>query len=211
MSKFMILAFFALIAMACSSGNYASSPQYKSYSGGAGNEGRMVIQNSSMKMVVPNPDTLNNRLVEIAKKYGGYVVALGTEQSTIRVSAGQLDNALQEIGKQGKLKYQYISGTDVTDEFKDYEIRLDNATKARQRYLELLEKAENVEAALKVEKELERLNGEIDLLKGKMGRLTHLAEFSTIEIDIEQKQKIGVLGYVFVGLYKSVKWLFVRG
>jgi hypothetical protein len=76
--------------------------------------------------------------------------------------------------------------------------------------LELLAKAENVEAALKVEKELERLNSTIDLLKGKMNRINHLAEFSTITINLKEKKKPGIIGYVGIGIYRSVKWLFVR-
>jgi hypothetical protein len=82
--------------------------------------------------------------------------------------------------------------------------------KARERYLELLEKAENVQAALMVEKELERLNGEIDMLKGKINRLEHITEYSSITVYIKEKVKPGIIGYVFVGLYKGDKWLFVR-
>ena len=46
----------------------------------------------------------------------------------------------------------------------DLEIRLENAEKARNRYLELLDKAETVGEVLSVEKELERLNEKIDLI-----------------------------------------------
>ncbi|MBK6622314.1 MAG: DUF4349 domain-containing protein [Saprospirales bacterium] len=101
-------------------------------------------------------------------------------------------------------------GQDVTDEYTDYQIRLDNARKARERYLELLAKAENVEAALKVEKELERLNETIDLLEGKMTRIDHLSEFSTITIALKERKNPGLIGYIGIGLYYSVKWLFVR-
>jgi hypothetical protein len=87
---------------------------------------------------------------------------------------------------------------------------LDNASNARKRYLELLAKAETVEAALKVEKELERLNGEIDSLEGKINQLKHLSEYSTITVYLEEKVKPGILGYVGIGLYESVKWIFVR-
>ena len=81
---------------------------------------------------------------------------------------------------------------------------------ARKIYLELLKKAENVETALKVEKELERLNETIDLIKGKMNRINNLAEYSTIVINLKEKKKPGIIGYIGIGLYHSVKWLFVR-
>jgi predicted nuclease with TOPRIM domain len=104
-----------------------------------------------------------------------------------------------------------VSTTDVSDNYADVKIRLDNAEKARTRYLELLAKAENVEAALKVEKELERLNTEIDQLRGQMIKMEHDVRFSTLTVSVNQKQKLGPLGYLFVGIGKGIGWLFVRG
>jgi hypothetical protein len=86
------------------------------------------------------------------------------------VKSEHLNDAIKEISELGKVQGKSLSGQDVTEEYLDFQIRLENAEKSRERYLELLAKAENVEAALKVEKELERLNGTIDLLKGKMNR-----------------------------------------
>jgi len=171
---------------------------------------RIVIYNATLTIVIKNPDSANSALAKIAEEFSGYVSTLGNKSSTIRVKADKLNEAITEISKLGKIKEKVLSGNDVTDEYKDYEIRLDNANKARARYLELLSKAENVEAALKVEKELERLNGEIDLLEGKLKRLKHLREYSTITIYLNEKTRLGVLGYVVVGLYEGVKWLFIR-
>lgn len=171
---------------------------------------RVVIFNASIKLAVRNADSLNHTLVALCKKYNGYAVTLGNKNSVIRVSAKNLNNALAELSKKGKLKSKVLSGDDVTDQYKDYAIRLDNAEKARQRYLELLARAENVEAALKVEKELERLNTETESLKGKLERMQHLSDFSTIDITIVEKPKLGLLGYIGKGLYSGIKWLFVR-
>ncbi|PLX07859.1 MAG: hypothetical protein C0596_08950 [Marinilabiliales bacterium] len=171
---------------------------------------RKVMFNAYLTLTVKCPDTANVYIEQIAKKYNGYVNQIGTYSSTIRVESDKLNDALKEIEALGRVDRKSISGQDVTDEYLDYEIRLENAQKARERYLELLEKAENVEAALKVEKELERLNETIDLLTGKMNRIDHLVQYSTITISLNEKKKPGVLGYVGMGLYYSVKWLFVR-
>lgn len=176
----------------------------------AADKPRVVLYNASITLLLKAPDSLNKKLPLLTKKYEGYVMTLGDNLSTIRVPAAQLTNVLQELSAMGKVKARSLSGQDVTDDYTDFTIRLDNAEKARLRYLQLLEKAENVEAAVKVEKELERLNGEIDLLKGKLARFDHLAAFSTVTIHLEKKHKIGLLGYPFVGLYKGIKWLFVR-
>src|SRR6185436_4687127 len=115
----------------------------------------------------------NNKLIALSQKYGGYVLRTGGYSSAIRVKSGNLHSAVEEVSGWGKVTDKSISGEDVTAEYTDYSIRLANADSARTKYLELLAKAESVEAALLVEKELERLNGEIDSLKGKLNALKH--------------------------------------
>jgi hypothetical protein len=171
---------------------------------------RKVLFSAQLTMTVVHVDTANIELQAIASKYNGYVSQLGSQRTIIRVEGKHLNHAIDDISKLGKIQSKNITGQDVTDEYLDYGIRLENAEKSRARYLELLEKAENVEAALKVEKELERLNETIDILKGKMNQIEHLAEYSTITIHLRERTKPGILGYVGIGLYHTVKWLFVR-
>ncbi len=171
---------------------------------------KKVIYSSSVNLTVKIPDTTNVQLAQIAQKYRGYVQQSGTSMCVIRVEEKMLSMALDDISLLGKVTSKNMYGEDVTDQYADFGIRLENAEKARLRYLELLEKAENVQSALLVEKELERLNETIELLKGQMNRIDHLAAYSTITVYITEKKKPGVLGYVGIGLYKAVKWLFVR-
>ena len=225
-----LLAFIALLISGCSAGRHYSASAYTGYESGYmgvadpqkreasevssddPKEGkRMILYNADVTLKVKNTDTTLSRLKSIAQKYDGYAMSLGNTYASIRVKAAMLNPAIADIALLGKMEHKNIYGEDVTEEFYDANIRLENAQKARARYLELLAKAENVEAALKVEKELERLNGEIDILEGKLNRLKHLEEYSTITVNIHQKKKLGILGYVSVGLYKGVKWLFVRG
>lgn len=171
---------------------------------------RKIIFSAFLSLTVDKPDTASINIEKIAKKYNGYVNETGTFRTIIRVESANLDDVIKDISELGKVQSKNISGQDITEEYLDYQIRLENAEKARKRYLELLIKAENVEATLKVEKELERLNETIDLLKGKMNRVNHLSEFSTISVSLKEKKKPGLLGYIGIGIYHSVKWLFVR-
>jgi hypothetical protein len=190
-------------------GRHAKS-KANSFDGTFQNSDRKVLRSATIFLTVLQPDSSNVRIVEIAKKNDGYVSQLGSEKTIIRVMSHKLDQTIEAISTLGRVERKNVSGHDVTEDYLDFKIRLENAEKARQRYLELLEKAENVEAALKVEKELERLNESIDLLKGKMNRVDHLATFSTITIHLKEKKKPGIIGYVGIGIYRSVKWLFVR-
>jgi hypothetical protein len=171
---------------------------------------KKIIYSTYLTLLANIPDTAVVKMGEIAKRMGGYVQTSGTSMCTIRVPEEKRKEAEKEIETLGKVESKSTTGEDVTNEYADHAIRLENAQKARQRYLDLLAKAENVEAALKVEKELERLNETIELLKGQMQRIDHLAQYATITVYIKEKKKPGIIGYIGVGIFKAVKWLFVR-
>jgi len=171
---------------------------------------KKVIYSSTIDLTVKIPDTANVQIGAIAKKYNGYVQQCGTSTCVIRVEEKFLKNAMDDISLLGKVERKSSYGEDVTAQYSDYAIRLENAEKSRLRYLELLEKAENVQAALLVEKELERLNETIELMKGQMNRIDHLSAYSTITIYLKEKPKPGIIGYIGIGIFKSIKWLFVR-
>ena len=171
---------------------------------------RILIYNATMDISATVPDSTRSQIIAIAGLYDGYIQSLDNKIIIIRVKSIYLNNALVDISKTGKVNNKTVSGNDVTDQYYDLQIRLDNAYNARKRYTELFAKAETVEAALKIERELERLNGDIDSLEGKIKRINHLADYSTITVYIKEKTKPGILGYIGIGLYESVKWLFVR-
>jgi hypothetical protein len=68
------------------------------------------------------------------------VLSSGRDKTTLRVLAIHFKEALGQIEKPGKVTDKNISGEDVTEEYRDLEIRLDSAEKTRKRYLELLYK-----------------------------------------------------------------------
>lgn len=179
---------------------------------------RKVIYNASCSLSYHHQtvDSVKNAIIALTNKYEGYVLTLYNQEAVIRVPAKDLHKVIEELKKIGKVSDKTLMSKDVTIEYNDYEIRLDNAQKTRKRYLELLKKATKVDEILDIERELERLNKEIDLIKGNLKKLSHLISFSTITINIRdvtpdlKKPKPGILGYVFVGLYKGVRWLFVR-
>ncbi len=173
-------------------------------------EERIVLYNAFVDLKVEDEKVIAENITDIAKKYEGYILRSNNSEVSIRVLSDKLDIALEDIGNYGKVVNQEINGEDVTEEYTDMNIRLENAERTRQRYLALLDQAVNVQEVLMVERELERLNRELELLKGRLKRLDELHTFSTITVYYHKKVKPGVLGYVFVGLWKGIKFLFVR-
>ena len=176
--------------------------------GGAASADRMIVSTAYMTMDVADVDIAVKAVVDISKAHGGYVVSSGN-RTVIRVEAAAIAIAMEEVARLGSVASREVQEQDVTKSYSDASLKLDNAKAARARYLELLQKAENVEAALKVEKELERLNGEITLLESQIGNLAHLTQYATITVTIRKQVTPGPLGWIFYGLYKAVEWLFV--
>ncbi len=173
---------------------------------------RLITYDANLDLTIKeSTDSIKTILTVIAKKYDGYMSKSNNYSTTIEVKSTMLDTAIAEISTLGEITSKNIIGNDVTDQYTDLEIRLENAQSARKRYLELLAQAENVSAALMVEKELERLNTQIDLLEGQMRSITQNVQYSSITVYLHEKVKPGVLGYIGIGIYEGVKWLFVRG
>ena len=160
--------------------------------GGENTARQMIISSAFMALEVDDVERAAEAIVAAAKKHDGYVVTSG-KRTVVRVEVGSFAAALRDVARQ----------------YSDTSLRLQNAKSARERYLELLARAENVEAALKVERELERLNGEITILESTLGNLAHLVRYATINVTLTGRVKPGPLGWVFSGLHKAVEWLFV--
>lgn len=172
---------------------------------------RVILKNANLTVAVEEPDGIQAIATQIAKQYGGYISASSLGYAGIKVKAEHLETALEELSKLGKVKSRSINTQDVTEEYTDFKIRLENAEKARNRYQELLTKATTVAEILPIEKELQRVTEDIERLTAQIDMIEHKQALSRIDFYWHKRVKPGPIGYVFVGLYKVVKVLFVRG
>jgi predicted nucleic acid-binding Zn-ribbon protein len=83
-----------------------------------------------------------------------------------------------------------VSAQDVTEEYIDVSARLDNLERQEARLQEILNMTETVEDVLAVEKELERVRGEIESLTGRLNYLDDRIDFSTINIRVTEPRPI---------------------
>jgi len=214
--KYLRMIFFIFLLAGCSSQGMRESSvaqtenaSFDGTGGQNGTESRIIIKNASIRMTVDVPADVSGKIIKLCEKQGGYVVSSSESRITLRIKSADFSRMIDLISKLGEVDSKRIYSRDVTESYLDSKIRLENKVKSRERYLQLLKKAENVTAAVRIERELERLNGEIESFKGKLKRMKHLSDFSTITVVITKKNKPGPLGYIFWGAYKIVKWLFV--
>ncbi|MEM1057470.1 MAG: DUF4349 domain-containing protein [Bacteroidota bacterium] len=153
---------------------------------------------------------LRERAAEIVTSFDGYVSADGPREMTLRIPDVQLETVLDALGALAKETHREIRTADVTDQYTDLEIRLANARALRDRLATLLDRAETVQEVLEVERELARFTTEVERLEGQLRTLQDRVALSTVRLTLRERVTPGPVGYVFVGLYEGVKWLFVR-
>ncbi len=66
-----------------------------------------------------------------------------------------------------------------------------------------------MDEAGKVEKELERVTAEYESLKARLESLEGQVALATVHLEFRRPVRPGPVGWVFYGLGKGLKWLFV--
>ncbi len=176
---------------------------------GALEVGRAIVRSASLEVELDAPEKGPPEAVALAKAHGGYAELVTDASVTARVPAEQLDAFLAAVPSLGKVARQSISAEDVTDTHRDLKVRLDNLARVRARYLELLERATTVSDTLSVEKELERVTAEYEALKARLEAVEAQVALATVRVDFERPVRPGPVGWIFYGLARGVKWLFI--
>jgi hypothetical protein len=202
-----------LVLCACASAEKAAMPSTP-MAGGEGTAApiaanRSIIRDASLSVERDVPEEGPPQTVALAKSHGGYAELVTRESATVRIPAERLDAFLAVVPTLGQVKEQSISAMDVTDSHRDFKVRLAHLETMRARYQALLERAANVSEAVLVEKELERVTVEYESLKARLQSLEGQISLATVRLDFSRPLRPGPLGWVFYGLAKGVKWLFI--
>jgi ATP-dependent Lon protease len=215
-----ILILTAILIMGCASKTYVPVPEVTMVEGerfksaetvpaDQENTERFVQFEAALTLNTQTPDSVHRSVNMLAVKFNGYILHAESNSTVIRIPSDHFTNAVKIIETLGEVSNKEIKGEDVTEQYYDLNTRLESNIKIKERYLELLKMANNVESALKVEKEIERINKEIDLLTGQLNRMKHLVRYSTISVYTGKQVRPGPVGYIFYGIYEGIKWLFV--
>ncbi|MBI4702596.1 MAG: DUF4349 domain-containing protein [Deltaproteobacteria bacterium] len=142
----------------------------------------LLIYDARFQMAVYEVEKAISATEALGRELGGYLVQRDDSTIKFRVPAGKFDEALGRVAKLGDVLHRAIDVRDVTEEFADLQIRLQNARAMRQRFEELLARAQSVKDALEVQREIERVTAEIERFEGRLKLLRELIAFSTITV-----------------------------
>jgi hypothetical protein len=143
---------------------------------------RLMIYTASYELLVPSVADSIRAFVERVEGLGGYLQKRDGARVACRVPAARFGELIAAIPSIGAVLLESLEAADVTRAYRDLEIRIENAEKARQRLLSILEKADKVEEVLAIEADLRRLTEEIERMKGELRYLADQIAFSTITV-----------------------------
>lgn len=144
--------------------------------------GRRMVHSGRMALEVARPGDQLDAAIAKAEELGGYDSRRDDMEVTLRVPAEEFDALVEWVRGRGRVLRQHLQAHEVTEEYRDLRIRLENAKEARDRVLALLEKADAVKDVLTIEKELNRLTLEIERLEGKLRVLEHRIALATLVV-----------------------------
>ncbi len=146
----------------------------------------MLVYTAQLTMSVYQVGPAIDAIEVIGRSFGGYLSKRDDNVIVIRVPRARFSDALHKVEAQGDVLHRQIAAEDVTDQFVDMETRLRNARAVRDRLESLLQKAA-VKEAIEIQRELERVTGEIESLEGKLKVLKDRVAYSVIAVTFEAR------------------------
>ena len=153
-------------------------------------QSRIIVHTARMSLVVDQVAATVDRIADVALSLGGWVVSSDrTSRSSggiaIRVPAQSLDQAFAELEALAlKVEARTVTSQDVTDQYVDNQSRLSSLLATEERLLSFLDKANKVEDALAVQRELSNLQLQIEETRGRLNFLEQTAAYSLIEVGL---------------------------
>lgn len=156
---------------------------------------KKIIKTASLQLEVKDYNGYYTSLREKVGNLGGYIAQEQQTQSdykiensiSIKIPVDKFDNAVVQLtGNVEKIVEKRISSQDVTMEVVDVKSRMEAKKKVRQRYMDLLGQAKNMEEILRVQSEINGIQVEIESGEGRVQYLTHSSVFSTIQLTYYQ-------------------------
>lgn len=194
----------------------SSTPEAGNYSAHSENtsSNRYLVRSGSINLEVKDIDAVSGSINGYVNEVNGYVDnSTRWDRKRVSISARipekNFDSFIEKLSDFGKITSKSISVRDVTEEIVDIGAKLNNLLALRERFRKLLDRAEKVSEVLEIEKELSRIQTEIDSIEGRKAKLLGQINYSKVEIHLERETIYGPIGYVGVGLYWIIEKLFV--
>jgi hypothetical protein len=204
--------FLALSLTACDPANYpvdrageksklASAPEPGATHGEASDWGEIkLVRTALMQLEVAKLDTAKSEIERATKAVGGLVVTLRSSRDergglsaeiTLRVPSSRFDELLPQLRNVGKVEQENVTSQDVSKQYADLETRLGVKQQTERRLRGLLEShTGKLSDVLEVERELDRVVGEIEQMLGEKRFYDHQVALSKVTLSLHEPGSI---------------------
>jgi hypothetical protein len=156
--------------------------------------GRKVVKTADLGLRSEEVRNSAAQAQQLAANAGGTVLSSQvyrnddsvTAQLVLSVPSAEFERVLDQLRGLGKkVTIDSISGQDVTEEYVDLKSRERNLEATEESLLRLYDRAQNVEEALSIQRELTTVRGEIEMVQGRIKYLDQHTAYSQITLNIQ--------------------------
>lgn len=154
-----------------------------------------IIRNGDMSFEVSNLKQVKAQVDSLVKNRAAYYENedyqsngyRNTFNLIIRVPSQQFDTLVMAMEKGfGRLISKNIRADDVTEQYLDLQLRLENNLAYLARYNEILKKANSVKEILEVQEKIQQLEEEIESRKGRIKYLDNKVSYGTLRVELSE-------------------------
>jgi anti-sigma factor RsiW len=159
----------------------------------------MIARTASVAVVAKDFDQSRSELDAVLRRHNGYAAQLTVDapagagrslSADLRIPAAQLDAALAEIKKLGRVEQENQGGEEVSQQYVDLNARLSNARNTEQRLVEVLnQRTGKMADVLEVENEIARVRGEIEQMDAERKSLEHRVTYAALRVQLREEYK----------------------
>lgn len=158
---------------------------------------KKIIKNGDMGIAVANIDEAKTKVNSILKKQNAYIQTetfRNTETSedldfVIRVPYQNFDQLVFSFSDGiGAVEYKNISSEDVTEEYTDISIKLENKRIYLEKYRTLLKSAATTKDMLEIQENIRKLEDEIDVAVGRLRFIDDRVNYSTLRLSLSKEK-----------------------
>jgi hypothetical protein len=159
----------------------------------------MIARGVSLTIVVKDVEAARSSLDAILAQHHGYFAQLNASTpdggprsllSSLRIPAGELQPAVEEIRKLGRVDRESQSGEEVSQQHADLVARLKTARETEERFQAILQqRTGRVSDVLEVEQNIARVRGEIESMEVEQRALEHRVDFASVDLQLNEEYK----------------------
>jgi hypothetical protein len=159
----------------------------------------MIERTAALNLDIHDFDQLRAHIDAVLARRHGYLAELTLNTpgasarsltASLRIPAAELDAALAEFRQLGRVESESQKGEDVTRQYTDLLARLGNARNTEQRLTQLLaQRTGKLSDVLEVEREIDRVRGEIEQMDAERRTTASLVAFATVQLNAGEDYK----------------------